>query len=128
MMQRRALFGAIFGGLGAALMGRHSQARDRTILIQDSPIAGFQFYRGNSVLPLLRVGEELSLVRDPRNEHDSDAVAVYFRNDKLGFVPRVENRAIAQMLDRGERLKTRISELLAETDPYQPLRISIFLV
>jgi len=128
MMQRRALFGAIFGGLGAALMGHRSQARDRTILIQDSPIAGFQFYRGNSVLSLLRVRQELSLVREARNEHDSDAVAVYLKNDKLGFVPRAENRAIAQMLDRGERLKTRISELLAETDPYQPIRISIFLV
>ena len=127
-MQRRALFGAIFGGLGAALMGRHGEAKDRAILIQDSPIAGFQFYGGNSVLPLLRVGEELSLVRDPRNEHDSDAVAVYFKNDKLGFVPRVENRAIAQMLDDGESLKCEVSELLAETDPIQPVRIRIFLV
>ncbi len=126
-MQRRALFGAIFGGLGAALMGRHSQTTNRTILIQESPIAGFQFYRGNAVLPFLQVGEELSLVREARNDHDSDAVAVYFKNDKLGFVPRAENRAIAQMLDHGESLKTKISELRTETDPYQPVRISIFL-
>jgi hypothetical protein len=128
MMQRRALFGAIFGGLAAAFIGRHTQARDRRILIQDSPIAGFQYYRGNSVLPLLRVGKELSLVREPHNKHDSDAIAVYFNNDKLGFVPALENRAIAQMLDRGENLKPIISELVAETDAYQPVRISIFLV
>jgi hypothetical protein len=32
------------------------------------------------------------------------------------------------MLDRGENLKPIISELVAETDAYQPVRISIFLV
>ena len=126
-MKRRAFFGAIFGGLGAALIGRHTQAKDRRILIQDSPIAGFQYYRGNSILRLLRVGKELSLVREPRNIHDSDAIAIYFKNEKLGFVPQLENRAIAQMLDRGETLKPVVSELLAETDAYQPVRVSIFL-
>ena len=72
--------------------------------------------------------KRLSLVRESFNEHDREAVAVYFRNDKLGFVPRTENSTIAQMLDRGERLEATISRVLNDTDPWERVRMSIFLV
>jgi hypothetical protein len=127
-MQRRLFFQTLFGGMGAAMMGNRIHARDNATLIQDSPVAGFQYYRGNAIWPLLRVGEKLSLVRESFNDHDRDAVAVYFRNDKLGFVPHRENSAIAQMLDRGERLEAKISRVLNETDPWERVRMSIFLV
>jgi hypothetical protein len=127
-MQRRVFFQSLFGGIGAAIMSSRVPAEDRTILLQESPVAGFQYYRGNAIWPLLRVGEKLSLVREAFNGHDRDAVAVYLRNDKLGFVPRRENRTIAQMLDRGESLEATISKVLDESDPWERIRISIFLV
>jgi hypothetical protein len=127
-MHRRIFFQALFGSMGAAMMGSHVHARNSTILLQESPVAGFQYYRGNAIWPLLRVGEKLSLVRESLNDHDRDAVAVYFRNDKLGFVPQRENRTIAQMLDRGESLEATISKVLDESDPWERIRISIFLV
>jgi hypothetical protein len=68
------------------------------------------------------------LAREAFNDHDRDAVAVYFHNEKLGFVPRQENRAIAQMLDRGESLEARIAGLIDEEDPWRRICISIFLV
>ena len=126
-MQRRVFFQALFGGMGAAMMGSHVDARNSTILLQESPVAGFQYYRGNAIWPLLRVGEKLSLVRESFNDHDRDAVAVYFRNDKLGFVPQSENRTIAQMLDRGDSLEATISRVLNESDPWERIRISICL-
>ena len=75
-MQRRIFFRALFGGLGAAMTSRHILAGDSTVLIQESPVAGFQFHRGDAVWPSLRVGEKLSLVREVFNDHDRDAVAV----------------------------------------------------
>jgi len=103
-------------------------AEDRSVLIQESPIAGFQFHRGDAIWLALEVGEELALVRESSNTHDPDAVAVYFHEEKLGYVPRAENGAIAQMLDRGESLEARISKLLIEEDPWERIRISISLV
>lgn len=127
-MQRRTFFKGLFGGAGAALIGRRAASDDRNILLQESPIAGFQYYKGDAIWPSLRVGKRLSLVRESFNEHDGDAVAVYFRNDKLGFVPQAENRAIAQMLDRGERLAATISRVANDSDPWERVRMSIFLV
>ena len=127
-MQRRTFFKALFGGAGAAMIGRRADAQDRTILLQESPIAGFQYYNGDAIWPSLGVGKRLSLVRESFNKYDDDAVAVYFRNNKLGFVPQIENRAIAQMLDRGERLEATISRVVNDGDPWERVRMTIFLV
>lgn len=70
----------------------------------------------------------LELVREPKNMHDVDAAAVNSRDEKLGEVPRAENSAIAQMMDRGEALEASISKLAVEDDPWQRVRFSVFLV
>ena len=103
-------------------------AKDRTVLIQESRIAGFQFHRGDSIWSSLDVGEELASVSESSNSHDPDAVAIYFQKEKLGYVPRAENNAIAQMLDRGETLNARIRKLMIEEDPWERVRITISLV
>jgi hypothetical protein len=127
-MKRRTFFRRLFGSLGAAVTGQPIGAKDRSVLIQESPIAGFQFHRGDAIWSSLDVGEALTLVRESSNTHDPDAVAVYFHEEKLGYVPRGENGAIAQMLDRGESLEARISKLLVKEDPWERIRITISLV
>lgn len=127
-MKRRTFFRRLFGSLGAAATGQAVGAEGRSVLIQESPIAGFQFHRGDAIWPSLAVGEELALVREPENTHDPDAVAIYFGEEKLGYVPRAENSAIAQMLDRGESLDARIRGLSVDDDPWNRIRISISLV
>ena len=128
IVKRRTFFRRLFGSLGATVASPPIGAEDRSVLIQESPIAGFQFHRGDSIWPSLDVGEELKLVRESSNTHDPDAVAVYFHDQQLGYVPRGENGAIAQMLDRGENLEARISKLLTEGDPWERIRFTIFLV
>jgi hypothetical protein len=126
-MKRRTFFQRLLGGLGLAAASPITVAEGRSVLIQDSPVAGFQFHRGEAVWQTLTVGAPLALVREPNNSHDANAVAVYFQKDKLGYVPRGENSAIAQMLDRGERLSATISRLTIDEDPWQRVRFSVFL-
>jgi len=127
-MKRRTFFRRLFGSLGAAVTSPSVSAKDRTVLIQESPIAGFQFHKGDSIWSSLDVGEELALVRESSNSYDADAVAVYFQDEKLGYVPRAENSAIAQMLDRGETLEARISKLMIDEDSWERIRMTISLV
>jgi hypothetical protein len=98
------------------------------ILLQESPVAGFQHHRGVAIWPFLREGEKLNLVRESVNQHDRNAVAVYFRNDKLGYVPQRENATLAQMLDRGEKLDAQIIRLLEEENPWRRVRIQVSLL
>ena len=127
-MKRRTFFQRLFGGLGLAAVSPVVVADDRSVLIQNSPVAGFQFHRGDIVWPTLSIGASLALMREPNNSHDTNAVAVYYQNHKLGYVPQGENSAIAQMLDRGERLKATITQLSEGKNPWERIRFNISLV
>jgi hypothetical protein len=75
------------------------------------PVAGFQYYAGQRVWGELRVGDALTLVREPDNPHDPRAVRVEWRGEKLGYVPRAGNETVARLLDKGVALSGRITHL-----------------
>ena len=97
----------------------------RKVILQESPLAGFQYHRGPAIWPFLQIGETLHLRREPSNPHDRCAVAVWFRNEHLGYIPRRENRTLAQLLDQGERLEATIVRLLEEENPWRKIRFQV---
>lgn len=97
------------------------------ILVQHSPVAGFQHHAGEQIWPRAKPGQTLRLKREPDNKHDGRAVAVYWQQHKLGYLPRVENTAVAQMLDRGERLTARIARLEKSADPWKRMSVAVWL-
>jgi hypothetical protein len=97
------------------------------ILLQDSPLAGFQFHAGRDLWPRLAVGNALTLVREADNPHDTLAVRVDWHGVKLGYVPRRENAAIARLLDGGQPLWARISRLTDSPDPWARIRFEILM-
>jgi len=64
-------------------------------------LAGFTYYDGVEVFSELKIGTELSLVAEPENPYDYRAVAVYFKEQKIGFLPRNENRIISKFINLG---------------------------
>lgn len=95
--------------------------------MQSSPLAGFRYYAADSAWPELRVGDRLELVREADNPHDAGAVRVYWRGLMLGYVPRRENAALAWAMDRGERLRARISRLSQDPNPARRLELEVYL-
>jgi hypothetical protein len=87
-------------------------------------LAGFAYGDGAAVLPLMNCGDELRLQREASNAHDANAVAVYWRSYKLGYVPRSDNAEISAKLDGGDTLQASIEQLLPEH--YAPVRVIIF--
>ncbi len=127
-MQRRSFIQSLFSMAlypGVALAAAKSPAEPARILIQESPLAAFQYYRGEAVWPALRCGAPLHLVREPSYRHDPPAIAVYWHDNKLGYVPRAESVVLAQMLDRGQALDSRIIALTQDVDPWRRLRFAV---
>ena len=100
-------------------------ASERKVILQSSPLAGFQYYEGERLFDRMSVGAPLQLVREAENKFDSSAVAVYFCDWKLGFVPRAENCAISQLMDRGEELSAYIVDLQRSRNPWERLRFEV---
>lgn len=95
------------------------------ILLQDSPLAGFQYHHGKQLWNALKPGDTLILTREPDNFYDSKAIRVDWQGLKLGYVPRRENTEIARMMDNGARLEARITRLVESRDPWQRIRFEI---
>jgi len=98
-----------------------------TTLLQEAPLAGFQYHSGRRVWRYLHEGETLRFKREPFNFHDHNAVAVYFRNEKLGYLPEDQNQIAAQLLDRGETLIGKIKRLVASSNPHERISLQVWL-
>jgi len=104
-------------------VGNNSKA----ILIQTSSVAGFQFYDGDHLWDQLSIGDVLQLIREPDNPYDENAVEIYWRNKKLGYLPRVENTAIAQMMNQEQEITAKISNKRESCNPWERLAIEVWL-
>ena len=97
------------------------------ILIQSSPLAGFQFYGGKALWNEMKPGDTLTLVREPDNPYDPNAVRVEWHGEKLGYVPRADNADVARHMDRGTKVEARISRLTEDRNPWKRIRFDVFV-
>lgn len=77
------------------------------------PIAGFSFFKPTyqKIFFDLPEGSELSLVREPENPFDSNAIAVTMRINnlaqKIGYVPAIIAKRLAQYMDAGKQFSCK---------------------
>lgn len=102
-------------------------AADARIIVQQSPLAGFQYYEGKGLWDMMRVGDTLQLAREPQNPHDANAVRVLWRNEMLGYVPRKENADVARQMDFGAPVKARIVRLKEARNPWQRIEFEVYV-
>jgi len=107
-------------------MAQERQGRVQ-MLVQNSPLAGFRHGEAADAWPDLRQGDELTLVREPDNAFDANAVRVDWRGRKLGYVPRRDNAALAWALDRGETLRARVSRCEWHPNPARRIAFQVFV-
>jgi len=122
---RRAILGLV-SLLLVWLNPAHAQTSAH-ILLQDSPLAGFQYHAGKTLWPQMRIGDALTLIREPDNAHDVKAVRVEWHGQKIGYVPRRDNTDVARFMDGGEMLVARISRLAEVRDPWSRVRFEILI-
>jgi len=97
------------------------------ILLQDSPLAGFQYHAGKALWSQMQVGDALTLIREPDNSHDAKAVRVEWQGHQIGYVPRRENADVARFIDGGQMLTARITRLAEGRDPWSRVRFEILI-
>lgn len=115
------------GGFALLCLSLAVYAQPLRMLVQSSPLAGYQFHAGSSVWQQLKVGDALTLVREPGNAHDGNAIRVEWQGQQLGYLPRTENVALAAAMDKGTPVEARISALREARNPWQRVRIDVFV-
>src|SRR5574340_1362191 len=85
----------------------------------DFHIAGFAYYDGLDVIDQLILGQQVSLIVEADNPHDPEAVAIYFKDIKLGYVPSANNILLSNLLYYGHSaiFESRIQFVNKESHP-----------
>jgi len=89
-------------------------------------IAGFRYYEGEANVEEFHPGDNLTLIREPKNPHDRYAIEVYRGTLKLGYIPRVDNKVVARMMDQQVPVMARIRYVNPDEDAYSMVRIRVF--
>jgi len=113
-LNRRRLLSWLGLGSAAAIGGARPAAaspRRAPVRVLFTRVNGEAYYDAARALPLLAMGETVLLRREPDNPYDRRAIEVFARGLKLGYVARIDNSAVARMMDAGERFEARIARL-----------------
>lgn len=113
-MSRRAFLKsltALVGGLALPAVAYATTGRTNVKTLQQSPLAGFQYHYGEVLWP--------QLVREPGNRFDYRAVRVDWQGHKLGYIPRLDNAAVSQLL---EAAIVRLSE---SSNPWERVGVEV---
>jgi hypothetical protein len=90
-------------------------------------VAGTAYHAAGEAASTLRPGDSLALQREQQNDYDPRAIAVRTRSGaKLGYVPRTDNHALANLMDAGFNVTARVQKILP--DRRQPdIRLDVFM-
>lgn len=101
----------------------------RKVHLTNFHVAGFTYWDGCEAFEYLKIGTELHLVREADNRFDPYAVAIYYKDYKLGFIPRTNNHDISKFLDMGYSgvFEVRITRITPNVHPEQQLEVIVYL-
>ena len=116
---------ALVGGFTLPAIAHAKPSLSTSKILQVSPLAGFQYHHGESLWPQLAVGQALQLVREADNRYDDRAVRIEWQGYKLGYIPKLDNAAVSQLLDRGERLEAVIVRLAQSSNPWERIGVEV---
>lgn len=92
-------------------------------------ISGLTYYEAVLCFEKLKVGTTLRLELETENKFDARAVAIYYKDCKLGFVPRTENRIFYKLLtmDYNSIFDAVIQQIDPTEHPEQQIRMVVHL-
>ena len=101
----------------------------KRIHIDSFHIAGFGYWDGCEAFEQLKIGTQLELVREEDNKFDPYAVAIYFGEFKLGYIPRSANHEISKYLDMGLAgiYEVRITRITPDVHPEQQVEVIVYV-
>jgi hypothetical protein len=100
----------VSSGLLAALSGGqlNIDVFKKEILVLECIVAGTSFRKLDVIEADLAATVKLDMKREGKNEFDKFAVALYFQNVKVGYIPKDKNEVIARLMDSGKAFHATI--------------------
>jgi len=80
-------------------------------------LAGVTFPKNaQTTLPKLNTGDEITLIREPENQYDKNAIRTEALGERIGFLPAHVARELAHRMDNGENFKCIVAQITGGGD------------
>jgi len=118
-------------GLGGAWLLTDRKALGRTlekpsqIELLRSFVAGYQYHQGATVENELLPETPLLLRREPENRYDDQAIAIYYGEVRIGYIPRYENPVLARLLDGGVELQAKVATVDLKAPTWERVEVVV---
>ncbi len=113
------------GMMGLIIRTPEKKAPER-VEMYDAFVRGLVFAEGRHYVSRMKAGEPLTMKREPKNPYDSTAIALYYDNIKIGYVPAEDNYILSNMLDAGHgRFFAQIKEVFPSAPYYEQVHFCI---
>jgi hypothetical protein len=128
-MQRSHFLRRLIGIAGFGSFQLQAIIPKRKIYLEQFFVAGFRHYQGMNLLEFMQPNDLLELRREPDNEHDDCAIALYWQQEKIGYVPATINSILSRLLDANALpLVGTITHLNKEVKPWESVAVAIFFL
>jgi intein/homing endonuclease len=106
--------------------GEKEVSKTKEVPLFDFFVAGYKYYDGYKALFTLKAGDEVILKREPDNEYDDQAVAVFTIDGyKLGYVPMESNIVPVNIMDNEIPIVARVKEIDKLADDWEKVFVSV---
>ena len=97
----------------------------KPVFVLKAYLRGMRYYNAPQCVGNIKRYDSLDLVREPNNKHDKYAVAVYWKRKKLGYLPREDNKVVANLLDSGMPLKCTVKALRPDVSLWEGCLVEV---
>ena len=77
----------------------------------NSKVNGSTFCGGQVIIGTLKEGDVLLLEREPKNEYDTNAVAIIFGAKRIGYIPKDTAASLSLDMDKGLGVTCKVQEI-----------------
>ncbi len=101
------------------------EERNKPVLLEHFYIAGYYYYDGDKIENQLKPNVPLTIKRESNNPHDPKAISLWYKGNKLGFVPRHKNTTLTKLLDQQIDIKAIINKIYSDANPWNRVFVDI---
>lgn len=126
-MNRSTFLRNLIGLYGIASLPLQNVKQFQKVYLLQCFVRGFQYYEGPKIIKKINKSGLVELVREPDNSYDSNAIAIYFNQLKIGFIPRESNELLSTLLDTELlQLQAEITHIEPDAHDWEKIHVAIY--
>lgn len=99
------------------------KSQTNKINVYHDHVAGVQY--SDYQLTTIKAGDEVELRRETSNPVDAEAIAVYTKNTRIGYIKRPHNKRLIGLKRDGAKFFSRVVSFNKNNPPWQAIVISV---